>query len=178
MSARTYRTTETVDFAIVGSGAAGGVLARELAQAGFDVVVLEQGPRLTAADFRHDELDYWFNNALLNSLADSPQSFRRTPDDTARPVHDVPAALYARMVGGSSNHFTANYWRFHEIDFKERSRLGSIRRARRSTTGRSTTPSSSRTTRRRNGRSAFPGSPARVRSIRRAASPTRCRHCR
>jgi choline dehydrogenase-like flavoprotein len=127
MSARTYRIADTVDFAIVGSGAAGGVLARELAQSGFDVVVLEQGPRLTAADFRHDELDYWFNNALLNSLADSPQSFRRTPDDTARPVHDVPSALYARMVGGSSNHFTANYWRFHEIDFKERSRLGSIR---------------------------------------------------
>ena len=30
------------------------------------------------------------------------------------------------IVGGSSNHFTANYWRFHEIDFNERSVLGSI----------------------------------------------------
>ena len=53
---RTHRLCEPVDFAIVGSGAAGGVLARELSQAGFSVVVFEQGPRLTVADFEHDEL--------------------------------------------------------------------------------------------------------------------------
>jgi len=126
MNARTFKPGETVDFVVVGSGAAGGVLARELAQSGFDVVVMEQGPRFTAADFRHDELDYWFNGALLNSLTDSPQTFRRTPNDAATPARDVPAAIYARMVGGSSNHFTANYWRFHEVDFDERSRLGAI----------------------------------------------------
>ncbi|HEX9773490.1 MAG TPA: GMC family oxidoreductase [Steroidobacteraceae bacterium] len=126
MNARTFKPGETVDFVVVGSGAAGGVLARELAQSGFDVVVMEQGPRFTAADFRHDELDYWFNGALLSSLTDSPQTFRRTPNDAATPARDVPAAIYARMVGGSSNHFTANYWRFHEVDFDERSRLGAI----------------------------------------------------
>ena len=41
---KTYRPTDEVDFVIVGSGAAGGVLARELARASFSVVVLEQGP--------------------------------------------------------------------------------------------------------------------------------------
>ena len=51
MSTRTYRDSETVDFVVVGSGAAGGVIARELAQAGLSVVVLEQGPRLSPADF-------------------------------------------------------------------------------------------------------------------------------
>jgi len=35
-----------VDFLIIGSGAAGGVMAKELATAGFRVVVLEQGPYL------------------------------------------------------------------------------------------------------------------------------------
>jgi choline dehydrogenase-like flavoprotein len=126
MSARTYKPGETVDFVVVGSGAAGGVMARELSRAGFDVIVMEQGPRFTAADFRHDELDYWFNNALLNSPQSSPQTFRRTAAETAQRVKDFPSLWYARMVGGSSNHFTANFWRFHEVDFRERSLLGAI----------------------------------------------------
>jgi choline dehydrogenase-like flavoprotein len=42
-----YKTSDEVDFVIVGSGAAGGVLAKELSTNGFRVVVLEQGPYLT-----------------------------------------------------------------------------------------------------------------------------------
>ena len=38
-----YKTTEPVDFLVIGSGASGGVLARELSTAGFSLVVLEQG---------------------------------------------------------------------------------------------------------------------------------------
>jgi choline dehydrogenase-like flavoprotein len=34
-----YKTTDAVDFVIVGSGAAGGVLAKELSSNGFHVVV-------------------------------------------------------------------------------------------------------------------------------------------
>ena len=56
MTGRKYPTREPVDFVIVGSGAAGGVLAKELSASGFDVVVLEQGPYRTASDFVHDEL--------------------------------------------------------------------------------------------------------------------------
>jgi choline dehydrogenase-like flavoprotein len=126
VSGRTFAAGDTVDFIVVGSGAAGGVVARELAQAGLDVLVLEQGPRFTAADFKHDELAYWFNNELLNSPDDSPQTFRRTAQATATRVRDFPSLWYARMVGGSSNHFTANFWRFHEVDFSERSLLGAI----------------------------------------------------
>ena len=58
MSVRKYKDSETVDFAIVGSGASGGVIARQLAQAGLSVVLLEQGPRLSPADFDHDELKH------------------------------------------------------------------------------------------------------------------------
>ena len=43
MSARKFKLNDTVDFVVVGSGAAGGVMARELSQAGFEVLVLEQG---------------------------------------------------------------------------------------------------------------------------------------
>ena len=49
MSTRKFKPNDTVDFVVVGSGAAGGVMARELSQAGFEVLVLEQGPRFTAA---------------------------------------------------------------------------------------------------------------------------------
>ncbi len=126
MTGRRYSTQETVDFVVVGSSAAGGVMARELSQAGFSVVVMEQGPRLGAADFEHDELKYYFLAGITNSPKLSPQTFRSDPNAVATRTAQRNAAVYARLVGGSSNHFTANYWRFHEIDFKERSALGAI----------------------------------------------------
>jgi choline dehydrogenase-like flavoprotein len=55
LSLRKFKPGERVDFVVVGSGAAGGVVARELSRAGFTVSVFEQGPRLGAADFEHDE---------------------------------------------------------------------------------------------------------------------------
>jgi choline dehydrogenase-like flavoprotein len=126
MSAVSFRDAETVDFAVVGSGAAGGVMARELAQAGHSVVVLEQGPRYTPADFQHDELKNWFLGGITNDVVKNPQTFRSdaTKEAVRPPIR--PALWYARAVGGASLHYTANFWRFHEIDFKERSVLGAI----------------------------------------------------
>ena len=125
---RTFKQSEPVDFVIVGSGASGGVMARELSVAGFNVVVLEQGKRFQASDFEHDELKYWFANGLTNDPALFPQTFRKTSADKA--VKSEPGKfnplMYARMVGGSSVHFTANFWRLHPVDFKERSLLGAI----------------------------------------------------
>ena len=125
MSLRKFKPTETVDFVVVGSGPAGSVMARELSQAGFTVLVMEQGPRLAPSDFEHDELKYYYLHGITNDPAVSPQTFRRTPDSEAVRVGGNPLT-YARLVGGSGNHFTANFWRFHEIDFHERSVLGPI----------------------------------------------------
>src|SRR5882762_5361470 len=118
-----YKTTDVVDFIIVGSGAAGGVLAKELSSNGFRVVVLEQGPRLEPGDFEHDE--YWaFNlNALTNNWREQPNTFRKSENERAQ---TKPTVWYGRLVGGGSVHFTSNYWRFHETDFVERSRKGPV----------------------------------------------------
>jgi choline dehydrogenase-like flavoprotein len=122
-SSVTYKPSDEVDFVIVGSGAAGGVLAKELSSNGFRVVVLEQGPYLTANDFSHNEIDVFLRHQLTNNPKLQPTTFRKTPEDKAKVQQSV---MYGRCVGGSSVHFTANYWRLHEIDFIERSKVGEI----------------------------------------------------
>jgi len=118
-----YPTDSQVDFVVIGAGAAGGVIAKELSTEGFQVVVLEQGPHLKEKDFDHDEIHQFWQSALTNDFKKQPTTFRKTPRAKATVQ---PALIYGRMVGGGTAHFTANYWRFHEIDFIERSKLGTI----------------------------------------------------
>jgi choline dehydrogenase-like flavoprotein len=80
-----FETKTQVDFVIVGAGAAGGVVAKELSTAGFQVVVLEQGPYLREQDFGHDEvkfleydLPYMGRPALTNDHPRQPNTFRQT----------------------------------------------------------------------------------------------------
>ena len=122
-----FNERDNVDFAIIGSGAAGGVLARELSRAGFNVVVLEQGPYRTASDFSHDELRVFVQGEMTHHPSwNDPQTHRQSSRDKAQAVNGIPPALYSRTVGGASVHFSGNYWRMRPIDFKERSLLGSI----------------------------------------------------
>ncbi len=121
-----FPIAETVDFVIVGSGSAGGILAKELSTAGFSVVLLEQGPYRKASDFTHDELAVLvFNELGGGGNKAAQQTFRSAADKIATVPSRQPAG-YAQTVGGSSVHFTANFWRFRESDFKERSLLGGI----------------------------------------------------
>lgn len=126
MTKRTFKPGEIADFIVVGSGAAGGVIARELSQAGFSVLVLEQGPRLGPADFEHDELKYSYLSGITCDPHVSPQTFRENATQLAQRPPMGNSLVYARIVGGSSTHYTANFWRFHENDFRERSLLGGI----------------------------------------------------
>lgn len=111
------------DFLIVGSGAAGSIMAKELADAGFNVLVLEQGPHLHERDFKHDELKNNWQSALTNDQRTQPNTFRSNDQEVAKPGM---AVQYGRCVGGGTVHFTGNYWRFREIDFNEASKKGAI----------------------------------------------------
>jgi len=123
MNQAQFQPVDAVDFLVIAAGAAGGVMAKELATAGFRVVVLEQGPWRHESDFKHDEVGVMFREALTNDHRKQPNMFRKTTDETAK---RQPAVEYGRMVGGGSVHFTSNYWRFHPEDFRERSLLGGV----------------------------------------------------
>src|SRR5438105_5980101 len=111
--------TEKADVVIVGVGAAGGVIAAELAKAGMKVVGLERGPRLTTADFApQDELRYFQRQDLRPDPKRQPVTWRPNANSRAMPI---PSQAYGNQAGGGTVHYGAVSWRFHEDDFRVRS---------------------------------------------------------
>ena len=92
-----------VDVVVVGSGAGGGVVAGELAQRGREVVLLEAGPHLTAADFTRLE---------AKATHDLFWPLRLTPLANG----EMFAFLAGRCVGGTTTINTKVALRAHERD--------------------------------------------------------------
>ena len=111
------RLKET-DVVIVGLGAAGGVAALPLAQAGLEVVGLEAGTWLTRKDFAPDE--------LRNNVRGWPQSVQKANQEipTSRPNASSPTGPRGNVhpmqngVGGTTLHYWAQSWRLNPWDFK------------------------------------------------------------
>jgi choline dehydrogenase-like flavoprotein len=122
-AARRYAPREAVDFVVIGSGPAGGSVARELARRGLTVVLLEQGRWHQRSEFHHDELAVLFNGKFQPPGDLHAQTYRKTPDEKAERRQYL---TYGHAIGGSSLHFAANYWRFRPIDFIEFSRRGGV----------------------------------------------------
>lgn len=120
---KTFATNAEVDFVVIGSGIAGGSVARELTAKGFDVLVLEQGRHVPPSDMEHDEIGAFISNRWTNTPEQSPQMYRKTADAKAEQRHFLQ---YARVVGGTTLHFTGNFWRFRPIDFNEFSQRGAV----------------------------------------------------
>ncbi|CAG7650416.1 GMC family oxidoreductase [Paenibacillus allorhizosphaerae] len=100
---------ETVDVVIVGAGAAGGVLAKELSEFGMKVMVLDAGPLRDAQhDFASDELSMqslgWQDTRIVDG------------SDPLQMGHNNSG--YG--IGGGTVHFTGVFLRFHESDFQTR----------------------------------------------------------
>ena len=122
-SAKKFATDTAVDFVVIGSGPAGGSVARELTREGFEVLVLEQGTAFTPEDMEHDEMGAFVTERWTNTAALQPQTYRKTVNEKAT---RRPFVSYARAVGGTTFHFTGNYWRFRPIDFHEFSKRGGV----------------------------------------------------
>src|SRR5437764_7858310 len=111
--------TEKADVVIVGVGAAGGVIAAELAKAGMKVVGLERGPRLRTADFApQDELRFFQRQDLRPDVKRQPVTWRPNTSTRATPLRTLS---YGNGAGGGTVHYGAVSWRFHEDDFRARS---------------------------------------------------------
>jgi choline dehydrogenase-like flavoprotein len=81
----TFDQRKPVDFAIIGSGSAGGIIAKELSTAGFNVVLFEQGPYRKASDFTHDEYSTLIQSELLGGGSDvNGHTFRHDESEVAK----------------------------------------------------------------------------------------------
>lgn len=108
-----------VDVVVIGSGAGGAVVAKELAEAGVSVVILEAGRRFDPhADFQTHRDDFELSAA-------GPFD----PDDPRRDIYTLGGSRNfkynrAKGVGGSTLTYVAMSPRLHEADFRTRTEDG------------------------------------------------------
>lgn len=126
--------TRTFDAIVVGTGACGGFAAKELTEAGLDVLVLDAGPMPEAGrDFaRHERPWERPSRGLASERVRTPRPADRVPLMWAQhPDHpfttpkDKPFTwIRARVVGGRSLHWSRATHRLSDYDFKAASRDG------------------------------------------------------
>jgi gluconate 2-dehydrogenase alpha chain len=115
-----------VDVVIVGLGWTGGILAKELTEAGLKVVALERGDiRTTDKDYAvpniRDELRYVVRHDLMQNTARDTLTIRNNPSQEALPMRRLGSFLPGEVVGGSGVHWSGHTWRWTDMEFKVRS---------------------------------------------------------
>jgi gluconate 2-dehydrogenase alpha chain len=108
---------KAADIVIVGLGWTGGILAKELADTGLSIVVLERGkPRDTNPDFAyphvHDELKYAQRHELMQDVSRETLTFRNNSNETALPMRQLGSFLPGEGVGGAGVHWNGVTWRW------------------------------------------------------------------
>ena len=124
-----YTFLKRVNAVIVGAGAGGGVVAKELATAGLSVVLLERGKWYTANDCRKDDLRNQRTTILGNAFGPEDIGNPRVTIDAQGMTHLVLASEGgyqndAACVGGGTLSWGAQAWRYMPQDFKMRSTYG------------------------------------------------------
>ena len=124
-------TLAHVNAVVVGAGAGGGIVAKELSVAGLSVVLLERGRWHTYADIGTDELRSQRTPALGNAYGPDNERYRRVVQDHAGAWRVVVPSdwMYnnnAACVGGGTLSYGAMGWRFMPEDFLMRSTYGDV----------------------------------------------------
>ncbi|MGO9325754.1 MAG: GMC family oxidoreductase [Terracidiphilus sp.] len=118
-----------VNVVIVGAGAAGGIVAKELSTAGLSVVLLERGKWYTPNDCRKDDLRNQRTTVLGNAFGPEDEGNPRVVvDRDGEPQILLPSEggyqNNAACVGGGTLSYGAMAWRFLPRDFRMRSIYG------------------------------------------------------
>lgn len=120
------KTMKKVDAVIVGFGWAGSIMAKELSEAGLNVVALERGPsRDTYPDGAYpqvvDELTYNIRKKLFQDLSKSTVTIRHNTTQTAMPYRQLNAFLPGTGTGGAGLHWSGVHFRVDPIELNMRS---------------------------------------------------------
>jgi choline dehydrogenase-like flavoprotein len=109
---------QSAEVLIVGAGPTGATVARRLAEAGVDVLCLEQGERADPTTYRSAHADW--EVAALGPFNPSPNVRRASSD---YPIEESSAEMHSMMwngVGGSSILYGGQWPRFLPSDFRVR----------------------------------------------------------
>jgi choline dehydrogenase-like flavoprotein len=120
-----------VNAVVIGAGAGGGIVAKELAVAGLSVALLERGKWYTAFDCRKDDLRNQRTSALGNAFGPEDAGNPRVVVDDkglSRVVKPSGPGYHnnAACVGGGTFSYGAMAWRYMEKDFRMRSTYGAV----------------------------------------------------
>jgi gluconate 2-dehydrogenase alpha chain len=114
-----------VEVVLVGLGWTGGILAKELTEAGMQVLALERGAMRTPEnDFSvpqiRDELRYSNRQDLMQNTARDTLTIRNNPQQEALPMRQLGSFLPGDGVGGAGAHWNGHTWRWNDTEFKVR----------------------------------------------------------
>lgn len=115
-----------VDVVVIGMGWTGGILSKELSEAGLKVVALERGASRSAKeDFSiprmRDELEFASRLGLMQDLRRNTVTIRNNTSQTALPMRQLGSFLPGEGLGGAGVHWNGQTWRWGDMEFKIRS---------------------------------------------------------
>ncbi|MGZ0746301.1 GMC family oxidoreductase [Haloparvum sp. AD34] len=113
--------SERVDVCIVGAGPAGGIVAAQLAAAGYEVVVLDAGPRFDPGE-RAQQMEDTLRPGSNEPIWD--MGGERDAYSASGDRHYPLNAARVKGIGGSTLHWQGMVMRLHEQDFELDSALG------------------------------------------------------